>query len=125
MIVGVNMPNFLLTPQRTSQNMKAPTNTSKTAKNSMFLEKHDLKKIIRKLFQLLGMSYNNENWQVDAKKYFKKLLGSRILRGVLSIRPCLSVCQSVRPSVFKYLRDRTLVFSNFLREVRARFWGHF
>ena len=35
---------------------------------------------IKNLFQLLGMSYNHENWQVDAEKYFKKLIRSRILR---------------------------------------------
>ena len=47
--------------------------------------------------------------------------------GVLSNRPCPSVCLCVRPSVcpsvrvsvFEYLRDRSLVFSNFLLEVRA------
>ena len=43
--------------------------------------------------------------------------------GVLSNRPCPCVCPSVRPSVrvsvFKYLRDRSLVFSSFLHEVRA------
>ena len=31
------------------------------------------------LFQLLGMSYNHENWQVDAEKYFKICLGGGIL----------------------------------------------
>ena len=44
-----------------------------------------------------------------------------LLEGVLSNRPCPSVCWSMvfRWSVFKYLRDRSLVFSNFLHEVRA------
>ena len=37
--------------------------------------------------------------------------------GVLSNRPCL--CSVVHWSVFKYLRDRLLVFSNFLTEVRV------
>ena len=44
--------------------------------------------------------------------------------GVLSNHPCLSVCVSVRPcvrpSVFKYLRDRSLVFSETLHEVRRQ-----
>ena len=44
-------------------------------------------------------------------------------KGVLSNRPCQCVCQCVRPfvrvSIFKYLRDRLLVFSSFLHEVRA------
>ena len=40
--------------------------------------------------------------------------------GVLSNRSCPSLRGPlVRPSVFKYLRDRSLVFSNFLHEVRA------
>ena len=32
----------------------------------------------KNLFQLLGMSYNHKNLQVDAEKYFKKLLGGGI-----------------------------------------------
>ena len=32
-------------------------------------------KIVIFLFQLLGMSYNHENWQVDAEKYCKKFIG--------------------------------------------------
>ena len=43
--------------------------------------------------------------------------------GVHSNRPCPSVHPSVRLSVFKYLRDCSLVFSNFLHEVRAPFKG--
>ena len=41
--------------------------------------------------------------------------GSLVITSVvrLSVRPC------VRPSVFKYLRDCSLVFSSFLHEVRA------
>ena len=40
--------------------------------------------------------------------------------GVLSNRPCPSVVRPlVRPSVYKYLGDRSLFFSNFLHEVRA------
>ena len=30
-------------------------------------------------FQLQGMSYNHENWQVDAEKYFNKLIGGGTL----------------------------------------------
>ena len=41
--------------------------------------------------------------------------------GVLSNRPYPCVCVSVCPSVFKYLRDRSLVFPSFLHEVRAPF----
>ena len=38
---------------------------------------------------------------------------------VISNRPCPSVDPFVRPSVFKYLRDRSKDFSNFLHLVRA------
>ena len=39
--------------------------------------------------------------------------------GVLSNRPCPSIGPSVRPSVFKYLRDGSLDFSETLHEVRG------
>ena len=50
--------------------------------------------------------------------YFRTL---GLPEGVLSNRPCPLVRPLVRGpwSVFKYLRDRSLVFSNFLHEVRA------
>ena len=40
--------------------------------------------------------------------------------GVHSNRPCPSVRPSVRLSVFKYLGDRSLVFSETLHEVRGQ-----
>ena len=55
--------------------------------------------------------------QVHALIYETAYFGPRVLpRGSLVIA---LVRPSVRPSVFKYLRDRLLVFSNFLHEVRA------
>ena len=39
---------------------------------------------------------------------------------VLSNRPCPCVRPCVRVSVFKYLRDRSLVFSETLHEVRGQ-----
>ena len=39
--------------------------------------------------------------------------------GVHNNHPCPSISPLVRPSVFEYLGDRPLVFSNFLHEVKA------
>ena len=60
--------------------------------------------------QCIGLLYNNTN------NHFWTL---GLSEGVLSNRPCPSVCPSVRVSVFKYLRDCSLIFSSFLHEVRA------
>ena len=51
---------------------------------------------------------------------FSTILDPGFTGGGPSNRPCPSVGSLVRgSSVFKYLRDRSLVFSNFLHEVRA------
>ena len=46
---------------------------------SVFSQINSLKKSFRILFQLLGISYNHENWQVNAEKYFKKLIGGILI----------------------------------------------
>ena len=53
-------------------------------------------------------------WEGKRRKFYFWTPG--LPEGVLSNRPCPSV---VRPFVFKYLRDCSLVFSSFLHEVRA------
>ena len=49
------------------------------AKNSIFLQKVRFKGWLGNLFHLQGMSYNNENWQVDAGRCFGKLISGGIL----------------------------------------------
>ena len=55
------------------------------------------------------------------KRNFKKAFWTPGLPdGVHSNRPCPSVSPLVRPSVFKYLGDRSFNFSETLHEVRGQ-----
>ena len=57
-------------------------------------------------------------WKADGRTYFGPRVYPRGSYVITHVRPW-SVSPSVRPSVFKYLRDRSKDFSKFLHEVSA------
>ena len=54
------------------------------------------------------------------RNFWKTFWTPSIPGGVISNHPCPSVCPSVHVLVFRYLRDRSLVFSETLHEVRGQ-----
>ena len=82
-----------------------------------------MKRIIQKVLNLKILKNFGENLAnfeknaIHSKLHFEPRVYPRESYVITQVRP--SVGPSVRPSVFKYLRDRSKDFSNFLHEVSA------